>query len=229
MTFDSGSVGLNRVLNGGYPGEAISLILGKTGTGRSTFALSAAVAAVKAGRQVRYFDAEGSISPDRLYRAGLPSHAGAFAVFNPTSLDQCLDAAYRSFDHDTANLVVLDSLNLWATSGESIASSARLLTSWLPRFRQVLRGQSTGIIVTWQQRGSWRDEGPAALNHQAYAILQLTPADGQIRAEVRKLRDSNPGGVCLLRTDGGQLRDVEVHPPIDRTKIPTRFNRKDPI
>lgn len=240
MNFKTGSRYLDRIMGGGFPGGNLSVVYGQTGTGRSTIAFNTSLAACRAGLKVGFFDPESIYSNGHLSQYG-PEVLENFGLYTPTTLQGALEDSLRLLESNICQLVVLDSPNLaLPTHGTSFAATARVFTDWLPRTFHVLRSrpQPRGILLTWAQpRG--RDGvppslGPTALRHHAGVLLSLTrvgedQAPAAVRATLIKHREGHTGSCLLSFAVGPGLVDVKLEESVNRRKIPTRFNREDPI
>jgi predicted ATP-dependent serine protease len=240
ISFGTGSKNLDKILQGGFPGGCLSVIMGEMGTGRTTLGLAVAAAAARRNRKTMYFDCEASVSSDRLFTLGLNSNL-SFNTMNPTSLEECLAAALRSVTSDGCGLVVLDSPNLLTTDRRNV-SIAGMFTNWVPKVGKALAERpGVALLMTWQlikqaTRAEMKTANfgtPTAIAHGSAVSLRLEPHEDGIEATVTKDRfglvGENPS--CILKfTDKWMIKDLRMgHEPINRKKIPTRFDREDPV
>jgi predicted ATP-dependent serine protease len=238
-SFGTGSKNLDKILQGGFPGGVLSVVMGETGTGRTTLALAVSAVAARRDLKTMYFDCEGSISADRLGTLGLG--ADHFNSVNPTTLEQCLAAALRAVTSDGCGLVILDSPNMLPTDRRNV-SIAGMFTNWVPKIGTALAARpQVALLMTWQlRRVGTREEmksanfgTPTALAHGSAVSLRLEPHEDGVEATVTKDRfglvGENPS--CILKfTDKWMIKDLRMgHVPINRKKIPTRFDREDPL
>lgn len=243
MIFKTGSKNLDKLLHGGFPGGCLSLVAGETATGRTTLALSASASAIKRKQTVLFFDCECSVSFDRLLQLGLsPSETQQrFNTVHANNLETGLQAAVEALKAGV-NLVVMDSPNLLESTRRNV-SLGGIFANWIPKVQQALKPENA-ILLTWQlKRAATRGElktgnfgFPMALAHGAATATILTryaEEDG-VEATVTKNRTAHSVGdepSCILKfADKWLLKDVRMaNQPLNREKIPTRFDREDPI
>jgi len=239
VNFKTGSKNLDRLIQGGYPGGAITTIMGEVGTGRTTLALSASIVAARQRRKILYLDCEGGITRDTTFNLGLGQDL--FHLLNPTSVEDCLKTALSGVSTTDANLIVLDSPNILGSSRGSVASVSGMLTNWMPKALRALEDRpDTMILIGWQLRRAVTKKSanfgePLALGHGASVslLLERLEEDGisvKVTKDVRDIVHAEPPS-CIIRFTGkGLFEDIRVSSePIDRNRIPSRFDRDDVI
>lgn len=229
MTFSTGSLNLDQLLGGGFPKGAISLLTGPTGAGRTQLALSTSSAAIQANAAVAYFDFEGGVSDGLRYLYNL--RGPSFAYMNPTSLD-----AVHLIDGGRQHLTIIEAPNL------ATMVDAQTFAGFIRSLQSSLR-PNTAAVITYQGRrdGQYVGRLPLSLSHAAHTIIQLDPqvetdsageSTRATRAHITKSLSGSKGGKCFFSFESGRIRDLylEKHEEvIDRSKLPDRFNREDPL
>jgi RecA/RadA recombinase len=241
LNFKTGSKNLDKLLHGGFPGGALSTVMGEAGTGRTTIALATAASAVRRKQGVVFFDCEASITGNLTFNLGLTSDL--FTTFNPTHLEDCLKTSLDVVSSGKVDLVLIDSPTCLQSNRGVVASVAGMFTNWMPKMVRALgEHPTTAVVVGWQlKRAMTRTERktvnfgtPTALAHGTSVALVLQTHDEGIEVLVTKDRrdvvHADPPS-CILRFTGrGLFEDIRVaNEPINRSKIPTRFDREDPI
>jgi len=185
----TGDPGLDECLDGGYQQGALHVVIGATGSGKSSWLRTAIRSALNAGKTVHAVDLEGSIGK---YFQGEPHFSITTRLQEPLPEQSQID------------LLVYDDARL------DIKSYQGALTEWLlghfiPRLRLL---EHPAKLVSWQSRTLI----PKALNFSADVVLHLHRDENSrdLRAILRKNRFGLTG-----REFGYSLPDVR--PIIRRT------------
>lgn len=226
----TGVEGLDEILCGGYPEARLMLIEGAPGTGKTTLALQAMVAAAENGRSALFFSVAQSaeelemiarshgmnlsdiavVSPDL---SGDP-HEGASVDTNAARLDSLLKALETEIREVEPDFLVFDSLlELSMLSPDDVAYRRAML--WL---RQMLRAHRvTALLLVHVQVGT-SEHHAEGIAHGVIRLEARVPAIGiaHRRLCVTKLRGSPYlEGYHDFRIETGELR---VFPRV----VPTR-------
>jgi len=229
----------------GFPRGALTLICGGVGTGKSTLVRHLAHYAATIGHQrVLFCDAEGN-PPGRhsslIREVGVDgpvdvvpgSYTSPFDYQQPSDLVGLFNAIRASVH--LYDLIIADAvsvLGLPPTPGQApqIAARSRFLGSAI----QGLRLENCALVMVFQSpRSGPLDRGVNSqlVTHHARLILDLSGfTEGVYSAHIAKatwpVQDEEFG----FRYGGpSQVIAVPKAKPIDRSKIPTRFNREDPL
>lgn len=166
----SGSIGLDRILGGGYPRGRITEIYGEPSSGKSIMAYLAISEVQKRGGVAALVDVENSytrdwgihlgIDPDKLIVVGATDDEGLPA---PKSGETFLENIVKLIETDV-DLIVLDSISTLTPQvqiekgldeGSAIADQARMLSSGLRKINNVLSAHNqTALIVLNQVRSN---------------------------------------------------------------------------
>ena len=79
-TFSTGSKSLDALLGGGYAGGTITLLYGRSNSGKTQLAMQAAMVCAQAGRASLFIDTEGSFRPERIEEMATARGAEAGAI-----------------------------------------------------------------------------------------------------------------------------------------------------
>lgn len=109
-TLSSGSLGVDIILNGGFPKGRINQIVGKASSGKSTMALSmiAALQRDKPDAVIVYIDAEQAVDPK--YARQLGVQLDDIVFYQPSSGDDGYNAAYKLIQSGIVDLLIIDSI-----------------------------------------------------------------------------------------------------------------------
>jgi hypothetical protein len=169
----TGDPGLDECLDGGYQQGALHLVVGGTGSGKTSWLRTAIRSALNAGKTVHIVDQEGSL---RSFQ-GEPHCSISSSISEPLLPDQ-----------GKIDLLVYDDAHLLHTAQE--LGVARWVTSFfVPNLRLL---EHPVKLVSWQARAALPGSlgVPKALNFSADVVLHLHRAEDSrdIRAILRKNR-----------------------------------------
>jgi len=145
---------LDAVLCGGLPRGRIVELFGPESAGKSTFYLTVAAAAQKAGGRVGYIDAEHAIDP--VYAERLGVNLTELLISQPTSAEEALRIAEVLAGSGGMDLVVIDSVAALAPQAEldgaigdnHIGLQARLMSQSMRRLCSTLaRNRCVALFV----------------------------------------------------------------------------------
>lgn len=230
----------------GFPRGALTIVCGGTGTGKSTLVRHIAYHAATTGRQrVLLCDAEGTLRPSRyssaIYELGsdrpvgvdIGAHTAPFDYQQPNDLPELFNSI-RSLVHRN-DLILADAVNVLDLSplpgqAPQIAARARFLGSAV----QGLRLENCALVLVFQNpRNGPIEQGRHSLlvTRSARLILDLSRSSGGVYSgRIAKTTWSVPNEEFEFRYGGpSQVIAVPKVKTIDRSKIPTRFNREDPL
>ncbi len=218
----TGSSAIDELLGGGLERSAITQVYGPPAAGKSTLAMSSAVAVAACGSTAIYIDTEG-LSHDRLDQLTAAS-VQADAVAD--TLDRILVTTATDFDEqaqqirdtaqyaDGASLIVLDSATALyrlerADEGDDGDSLDRLANQ-VAFLLSLARRYNTAVLLTNQvftdpDAETIRPLGGAMLEHWSSTILRLDRFRGsRRRLSAEKLTgESSTRATMLQLTDGG--------------------------
>ena len=200
----SGIPALDALLGGGLERKVITQIYGDPGCGKSTFCQVAAVAALRAGGSVVYFDSEG-FSVERFRQiAGADAEALAdgLSLFEPLDFDQQglqIAESERLLKGGRVSLVVMDSATvLYRTELGSGREAQRKLARQMILLLGLAKRYDLPALITNQVymdviRNVSCPLGGTVLSHISKAIVRLEIHEGFRRAVLEKHRSLAAG------------------------------------
>lgn len=219
MPLAIGVEAIDRLLDGGIEEGVVTELYGEGASGKTSFALMAAVRAAEAGGKVHFIDTEG-VSPERLRQIAGEGHkrmAKRILFFHPNSLEELDDTLSRSIKlaqkDKEVTLVVLDNIVTFyrLAIGTRDESSARsLVTNFVVRLHRLARAREIPVLVTNQvyfdpELQEMVPLGGQGIGHIAKTIMRLDRTSlGRRRLVLMKHRHQREGlSVDLIMTDRG--------------------------
>lgn len=202
----TGSPDLDRILGGGLERQMITQIYGEPGSGKSTLALLAAVATLKEGKGVVFFDTEG-FSPDRFVQIcggedAAPELATRLYLYEPIDFTEqglMIIESQKIFTKQRIGLIVMDSATaLYRSELEKRGDVQRMLGKQMIEILAIARKNQVPVLITNQvymdpSTGTFSGLGGTTLSHISKAIIRIERRDSTRRAIVMKHR-SRPEG-----------------------------------
>lgn len=210
---------LDALLDGGLEADAITLVFGEGGSGKTNLALQCAREAALRGRRIAYVDTEG-VSAIRLQqvfggRADLEERILFFTPYTIEEQERLVQNATRVPD---LGLVVVDSINmhyrLHIEGGDDAEKeAARSLYRQLHLLTGFARQQRVPVLVTGQVYGGEDTTQPFArrvMEHLVKALVRFEKRpDGGRRATVIKHRSIEEGRHASFRIAAHGLASLE--------------------
>ena len=206
---------LDNLLEGGLERDAITLVFGEGGSGKTNLALQCARAATAAGKRVAYVDTEG-VSARRLEQV-FAGHLGADAerilFFTPYSIGEQEKMVAKTALLRDVGLIVIDSINmhyrLHIEDKDSEKEASASLFKQLHHLTGHARKHRIPILVTGQVYGGEDTTQPFArrvMEHLVKALVRFEKRpDGTRRATILKHRSIEEGRQALFRIGGTGL------------------------
>lgn len=189
----SGSLYLDRAFGGGLPMGRMIHLAGKTGYGKSTIALIAAVALIKAGLRVMWVDFEKRFDPNYARRMGIivdPNDKNFNMLkITPPFTEEAFRIIRKSVELNAIDYIVFDSLAASVTRAEFESDEedrhmmvrARVWADFMYRMSGPLELKNIGMLITNQFRESLEYEkiypGGRAKDHFMSMMIDLTKPD----------------------------------------------------
>lgn len=220
---------LDALLDGGLEADAITLVFGEGGSGKTNLALQCAREAAAAGRRVAFVDTEG-VSATRMEQVFAAAEDGEAAqervlFFTPFSIQEQERAVQQATRAPDLGLVVVDSINmhyrLHIDGGEDMEKQAsRSLYAQLHHLTNFARRHRVPVLITGQVFGTEDATQPFArrtMEHLVKALVRFEKRpDGTRRATVLKHRSIEEGRQTRFRIAGqGLVPDAPPAPPTD--------------
>ncbi|PKL65727.1 MAG: DNA repair and recombination protein RadB [Methanomicrobiales archaeon HGW-Methanomicrobiales-3] len=217
----SGSPALDALIGGGLEIRTITQFYGEPASGKSTFCMIAAVAALRAGQSVAYIDTEG-FSIERFRQiAGADTEAVAdrLFLFEPVDFEhqgQVIAECEKVLKAHKPGLLVMDSATaLYRTDLDKGRDALQVLTKQMIHLLGYAKRYDIPVVITNQvymdtTRNTCYGLGGYALEHISKVIIRLEKGEmpGQRRARLIKHR-SRPEGASFdygITEDGISVR-----------------------
>jgi DNA repair protein RadB len=208
----SGCPSIDELLDGGIEKDAISLVFGEAGSGKTNLALQLARNAARSGKRVAYVDTEG-VSATRLAQIFGDDEASKDAqdrllFFTPFTIQQQERFVRNATLAPDLGLVVVDSINMHYRlhmdgSDEFQREANRSIVQQLHHLTTFARTHHVPVLITGQVYGTDEGTHPFArrtMEHLVKALVRFhkTP-DGGRKATVLKHRSIPDGRQARFR------------------------------
>lgn len=206
---------LDELLDGGLEADAITLVFGEGGSGKTNLALQCARQAVRAGKRVAYVDTEG-VSSVRLAQVFGDADRDAVLFFTPYTIEEQERLVQNATRVPELGLVVVDSINmhyrLAIDGGEVESEASRSLYKQLHHLTGFARQEQVPVLVTGQVYGGEDTTQPFArrvMEHLVKALVRFEKRpDGTRKATILKHRSIEEGRQARFRIVAGGLEAV---------------------
>ena len=199
----TGCGALDRLLDGGLERDAITLVFGEGGSGKTNLALQVARQVTATGQKVAYVDTEG-VSPRRLeqvFEAEPAARDGRILFFTPFSIDEQEQMVAKTALLRGVGLIIIDSINmhyrLHIEDKASEREASKSLFKQLHHLTGHARKHGIPVLVTGQVFGVEDDTQPFArrvMEHMVKALVRFQKKpDGSRKATVLKHRSIEEG------------------------------------
>jgi DNA repair protein RadB len=199
----TGCAPLDGLLDGGLESDAITLVFGEGGSGKTNLALQCARQASAAGQRVAYVDTEGvsSVRLRQVFSAAVPEAVGPeqptelrpvgppgledleeqILFFTPYSIEEQERMVHNATKVPGLGLLVVDSINMHYrlhidTGGDAESDAARSLYKQLHHLTGFARQHQVPILVTGQVYGGEDTTQPFArrvMEHLVKALVRF--------------------------------------------------------
>ncbi|MDI6720324.1 MAG: DNA repair and recombination protein RadB [Methanomicrobiales archaeon] len=195
---------LDDLLGGGLERRSLTQVYGEPGSGKSTICIIAAVAALKSGKGVIFFDTEG-FSVERFRQiAGEDAEelAGNLFIYEPADFDRqglMIAESETLLRRGTVGLIVVDSATaLYRTELGETRDAQRKLARQMIHLLGLAKKYDLPVLITNQvyidvDTEEFRGLGGTALLHLSKTIVRIEKRDGFRRAVLVKHRSLPEG------------------------------------
>lgn len=221
----AGSFDLNKWLHGGYDSDVITTLYGGPGTGKTNFALLAAVSQAQRGKKVLFIDTEGGFSTERVKqivngknnKAEVEKVLENLILLKPTNfLEQkkAFDQILK-YTREQISLIVVDGMTMlyrleFADAREKEFSDVQKVNAELTRQMRLLveiaRKNFIPVIIT-NQIYNWENErrmvGGDILKYWSKCLVELDNNNGRRTAFLKKHRSLPEKSMDFQIYDGG--------------------------
>ena len=200
---------LDDLLDGGLERDAITLVFGEGGSGKTNLALQCARQATAAGLRVAYVDTEG-VSPHRLeqvFAGGPRADSDRILFFTPFTIREQEQMVAKTALLRDVGLIVVDSINmhyrLHIDGKETEREASASLFKQLHHLTGHARKHRIPVLVTGQVYGGEDETQPFArrvMEHMVKALVRFQKKpDGGRKATVLKHRSIEDGRSARFR------------------------------
>lgn len=216
----AGSYDLNKWLYGGYESDAISMIYGGSGTGKTNFCLLAAVSIAKKESKVIFIDSEGGFSVERIKQLVGEEYEEVLKniiLLKPTSFTEQKKAFDSLLEYlkKEVSLIVVDGMTILyrleiaearEKSREEIQKTNSELAKQMRTLAEIARKKDIPIIVT-NQVYNWDEQmkmvGGDLLKYWSKCHIELVNEKGKRTAYLRKHRSLKEKSMDFEITNSG--------------------------
>jgi circadian clock protein KaiC len=220
----SGVDGLDKLTGGGLDAGTSTLIMGPAGAGKSTLALSYAVAAIGQGMRAAYYTFDESLMTLRARAAALgielKDHIEADRItlrqVDPAELSagEFTYMVQQAVEKEGKSLVVIDSLNGYYQS----MPEAKFLNAYLHELLAYLAQQGVTTMITLAQYGLLGTgmASPVDVTYLADTVLLLRyfEASGEIRQAISMVKKRSGGHERAIRECSVSSKGISVGRPL---------------
>jgi DNA repair protein RadB len=217
----TGSPDIDLLLHGGFEPGTITQIYGEPATGKSTLSIIFAVACLKSGKSVLFFDTEG-FSVERFSQVAgedAASLAENLYIYEPNDFDQqgiMIAGTDTVLKTKNVGLIVVDSETaLYRTDLSRGRDAMQKLTRQIVHLLGLGKRYRIPVVVTNQvymdtTTNVYMALGGTALEHISKAIIRLTREENGVRkATLTKHRSIPPGASFYYVITGDGIGRVE--------------------
>ena len=223
--FHTGCISLDKLLGGGFPAEAVSLVYGEAETGKTSLAVQCAVNCARRGIKSLFIDTDGTFSYERLSQIAeydFEKISPLMIITRPTTFQE-QSRAIDSLEKVITNkfgLIVVDTItSLYRVELDDIEekySMNRELNRQLAVLTQIAKTSGLAVLVVSQVRsvpfGETVEMKPVAtrvLNYWSDIVLDMRQT-GQTRV-IKVLREKHPKikaiGVIYVKIENSGITD----------------------
>jgi len=217
----TGSPDIDRLLHGGFEPGTITQVYGEPATGKSTLSIIFAVACLRSGKSVLFFDTEG-FSVERFSQVAgndAASLAENLYIYEPNDFEQqgiMIAGTDTVLKTKNIGLIIVDSATaLYRTDLSRGKDAMQRLTRQIVHLLGLGKRYHIPVVVTNQvymdmATNVYMALGGTALEHISKAIIRLTrEEDGVRKATLTKHRSLPPGGSFHYIITGDGIKSID--------------------
>jgi DNA repair protein RadB len=202
----TGCISLDKLLGGGFPSEAVSLIYGEAETGKTSLAVQCAVNCARRGIKSLFIDTDGTFSYERLSQIATYDYqkiSPLMIITRPTTFQEQSNA----IDHlekvitNKFGLIIVDTVTslyrLELDDAEGTYAANRELNRQLAVLTQLAKTCGVAVLIVSQVRAvplganiEMRPVATRVLNYWSEVVLDMKQT-GQTRV-IKVLREKHP-------------------------------------
>ena len=208
---ESGILGVDHVLGGGFANNSLTLLCGDPGSGKSTLVIQVFRAIAKLRRDALYITGEQTVNDIALRARSFGKFPGRMAAVRETDLDRMLDL----MDDRKPEIVAIDSAQTIVVDDDLEVGSSASVKAAVRELMKFAKDQSIAIVVIGHMTKGGAIGGPRALEHFVDVNLFLAKTGNHERAlRCSKNRFSEaPRHADFIMTEAGLVEPSKVDPP----------------
>ena len=221
----TGSIFLDRVLNGGLPRGEVTLLYGEAETGKTSLAIQCAVNSARMGFKTLYVDCEGAFSPQRLGQIAsrdVEYVSSMIILLRPSTFQEQAEIidSLEKVINKRFGLIIFDTITslyrLELAEKNATFSLNRELNRQVAILTEIAKTTPLSVLLLSQVRSLMQESGftPVAtriLKFWSNSVIRLSRTDmrGVIRVSVEKISgtEAKTSFLLIIRNDG--IRDYE--------------------
>lgn len=215
----SGSPEIDELLGGGFERRTLTQIYGEPGSGKSTICIIAAVAVLRSGKEVIFFDTEG-FSVERFRQIagdGAEDLAEHLYIYDPVDFDMqgtMIVECETILKQGKVGMIVMDSATaLYRTELGAGKEPLRKLAKQMVHLLGLSKKYDIPVLITNQvyvdvDDDEYRGLGGTTLLHLSKVIVRIEKRDGRRRAVLEKHRSRPDGAFFDFLITGTGIRRV---------------------
>jgi len=216
---------LDKLLEGGFPADGISLVYGEAETGKSALAVQCAVNCARMGYKSLFIDSDGTFSPKRLSQIAYYDYeeiSPSIILMKPTTFQEQVVAIDHLDEYITKKfgLIVVDTItSLYRVelgSPKETFALNRELNRQVALLAQIAKTHKVAVLITSQVRSVFLEEHvimePVAtrvLKFWSDVVLNLkqTGQTRVIKVLLEKYPERKRSASCYVRIERTGIRD----------------------
>jgi DNA repair protein RadB len=223
--FQTGCNSLDKLLGGGFPAEAVSLVYGEAETGKTSLAVQCAVNCARRGIKSLFIDTDGTFSYERLSQIAeydFEKISPIMIITRPTTFQQqsrAIDSLEKAITNKFGLIVVDTITSLYRVElndTEEKYSANRELNRQLAVLTQIAKTSGLAVLVVSQVRSvpfgetvEMKPVGTRVLNYWSDIVLDMRQT-GQTRV-IKVLREKHPKikgtGAIYVKIENSGIND----------------------
>ncbi|MGM0568034.1 MAG: ATPase domain-containing protein [Elusimicrobiota bacterium] len=206
----SGLRGFDLLLGGGFVAGEVVLLGGPPGVGKSTLFLQVAGSFSKKGKKVLYISGEENPAQIKTHALRLGIEEANISVLSSSKLD----AAEDEIKKNSPDIIVVDSIQAVAVSGESTAAgSVKQVKKSTAKLVSIAKNNRCVVFISGQITKQGSIAGPKILEHMVDAVAYMDVIDSDVRiVSTAKNRFGPCGDFLILKLTSSGLREQVQSP-----------------
>lgn len=188
---------LDMLLEGGYETDAITTIYGPPGSGKTNFAIIAALEVAKSGKKVIYADTEGGFSVERAEQImpDYKKYLDNIIFLKPTSFEEQNKSIYqlKELASHRIGLIIVDTISMHYRLQRNEDESHKELRGQIKILNEIARTKDIPVLMISQVYQSFENGvkivGGDIISYLSKCVLEIQPlSSGNRRLRLKKHR-----------------------------------------